>query len=103
MRRAWSLQRRLVAALVALLALVSIVVGAASVLALRENLMQRLDQQVGAELRFVEGVITGQGGPGAPGDPVGARASVRLVSVNDAVALAEYVDADRKAATLTEG
>ena len=39
----WSLQRRLVVALVALLALVSVIVGAVSVLALRESLLQRLD------------------------------------------------------------
>ena len=98
---AWSLQRRLVVALVTLLALVSVVVGAASVLALRENLIQRLDQQVGAELHFVEGVLSGQPGPGSQSDPLGARASVRLVSVDGAVVLGEYVDPDRMAASLT--
>lgn len=101
--RGWSLQRRLVVALVALLALVSVVVGAASVLALRENLMQRLDAQVGAELRFIEGVISGQpDGPGAEGDPLGARASVRLVIAADGSTLHEYVDADRDSHPLSD-
>ncbi|MBX3196315.1 MAG: HAMP domain-containing protein [Microbacteriaceae bacterium] len=96
----WSLQKRLVIALVALLAALSVVVGTVSVLALRENLMQRLDGQVRADLRFVENVLTGQ--PGTPGqDPLGARASVRLIVVDGAVAFSEYVDADRDAVPLT--
>ena len=96
--RGWSLQRRLVVALVALLAAVSVVVGAASVLALRENLMQRLDQQVQAELRYVERVLAGQ--PDPPSDR-GARASVRMLLADGAVVFAEHVDADRQASTLT--
>ena len=71
----WSLQRRLVVALVALLAIVCAVVGTASVLALRESLAQRLDQQVAAELRFVERAD----GPGG-GDPVAAVASRRTTA-----------------------
>ena len=105
MRGPWSLRRRLVVALVALLAVVSVIVGAASVLALRESLMQRLDQQVIAELRFVERAD----GPGAPGQipdddgpgETGARSSVRLVISGTAVEVAEYIDEDRTSTTLT--
>ena len=94
----WSLQRRLVVALVALLAVVSVVIGAASVLALRQDLLQRLDGQVGAELRFVESVLTGQ--PGQPTDR-GARTSVRMVVAEGVVVFAEHVDADRQASVLS--
>jgi two-component system OmpR family sensor kinase len=103
MRRAWSLQRRLVVALVLLLALISAVVGTASVLALRENLLQRLDQQVLAELRFVQR-SDGPGGPGeTPPDPddEGARSSVRLVIQGSQVVVAEYIDEDRESTLLT--
>lgn len=103
MRTRWSLQRRLVVALVALLAMVSIVVGAGSVLALREGLMQRLDQQVIAELRFVQRA-DGPGGqgetPDQPGD-IGARNSVRLVIQGAQVVVAEYIDEDRTSTLLT--
>ncbi|MGN6503034.1 MAG: sensor histidine kinase, partial [Pseudolysinimonas sp.] len=99
MRPRWSLQRRLVLALVALLAVVSINEGATSVLALRQNLVGRLDQQVGAELRFLEGILTGQ--PATQGDPLGARASVRLVQASDGSTIHEYVDAERESRPLT--
>lgn len=61
MSRPWSLRRRLVVGIVALLAVVSVVVGVASVLALRQNLLTRLDEQVQAATRAF-----GMGGPGAP-------------------------------------
>jgi two-component system OmpR family sensor kinase len=99
MRPRWSLQRRLVLALVAQLAVVSEIVGATSVLALRQNLVGRLDQQVGAELRFIEGILTGQ--PAAQGDPLGSRASVRLVQASDGSTIHEYVDAERESRPLT--
>ncbi|MCU1416082.1 MAG: sensor histidine kinase, partial [Schumannella sp.] len=97
MRTGWSLQRRLVVALVMLLAVVSVIVGASSALALRQNLLQRLDGVVAGDLRVVEGIISGQ--PNAPGngDPLGARASVRLVMNDDgSSALGQYVDAERE-------
>ncbi len=102
----WSLQRRLVVALVALLALVSVIVGAVSVLALRESLLQRLDQQVATELRFVQR----SGGPGGQpvpptgqiGDDQGARNSVRLVVLDNAVIIAEYADEARDPVLLSE-
>jgi two-component system OmpR family sensor kinase len=103
-RGPWSLQRRLVVALVALLAIVSVIVGAASVLALRESLLQRLDQQVAAELRFVQRA-DGPGGPGQDPDDgpadTGARSSVRLVLNATTVEVAEYIDEDRTTTTLT--
>jgi len=101
----WSLQRRLVVALVALLAVVSVIVGAISVLALRESLLQRLDQQVEAELRFVQRAD----GPGAGSNPApqdgaddeGVRSSVRLVVLGNVVVVAEYVDEQRERTLLT--
>ncbi|CAN5244195.1 HAMP domain-containing sensor histidine kinase [soil metagenome] len=104
----WSLQRRLVVSLVGLLAIVSIVVGGASALVLRQNLLTRLDQQVVAELRFVDR----PGGPvgNLPLDPngdnevdegAGARSSVRLIVGGSAVVLAEYADEQRNVIQLT--
>jgi two-component system OmpR family sensor kinase len=49
-RRQWSLRRRLVVGIVALLAGVGLVVGTISVLALRQNLVARLDSQVAGVL-----------------------------------------------------
>ncbi len=106
MTRRWSLQRRLVVALVALLALVSVIVGAVSVLALRASLLQRLDQQVSAELRFVQRSDGPGGQPDPPanqtGDDEGARSSVRLVVVSNVVIIAEYADENRDPTLLTE-
>ncbi len=68
-RGSWSLRRRLVVGIVALLAVVSLAVGAASVLALRQSLLARLDVQVlDAAARaggpaFV-GPLDGEQGPG---------------------------------------
>jgi two-component system OmpR family sensor kinase len=107
LRARWSLQRRLVVALVALLALVSLIVGAVSVLALRESLLQRLDQQVSTELRFVQRADGPGGGQPEPpsgqiGDDQGARNSVRLVVLANQVIIAEYADEDRDPVLLTE-
>jgi two-component system OmpR family sensor kinase len=46
----WSLRHRLVLGIVALLTLISIVIGIASVLALRQSLLQRLDAQLSAAM-----------------------------------------------------
>ncbi|WP_349899680.1 sensor histidine kinase [Parafrigoribacterium soli] len=54
-RRRWSLRRRLVFALVGLLAVVSIVIGTVSVLALQGFLMGRLDEQLTAATGRSEG------------------------------------------------
>ena len=63
----WSLQRRLVVGIVVLLAVVSVIVGGASALVLRQNLLTRLDQQVGLSLGFSS---NDNGGSTSP--PVGA-------------------------------
>jgi two-component system OmpR family sensor kinase len=65
----WSLQRRLVVGIVALLAIVSVVVGGASALVLRQNLLNRLDGQVSQTLNLA----TGNAGAGAPPDRDGPR------------------------------
>lgn len=51
----WSLQRRLVLGIVVLLAVVSVVVGGASALVLRQNLLTRLDDQLKASITFAAG------------------------------------------------
>jgi len=55
----WTLRRRLVLSVVALLAVVGVVIGVVSVLALREALTTRVDEQLA-------GVIDRSGGPGRP-------------------------------------
>ena len=64
-RRPWSLRRRLVVAIVALFAAVGLVVGTVSVLALRQNLVARLDSQLARALDSVSitGRIPGVGEP----------------------------------------
>ena len=105
MRARWSLQRRLVVALVALLAVVSVIVGASSVLALRADLLGRLDKDVNSELHFIErpdgpGSVTQQ--PVDPDDDVaGTRSSVRLVVLNGVALIAEYIDDEHTKSALT--
>jgi two-component system OmpR family sensor kinase len=60
-RRRWSLRRRLVLAVTALLAVVSIVIGTVSVLTLQGVLMNRLDDQL------ISATTRSQGGFGPPG------------------------------------
>ena len=67
----WSLQRRLVLGIVVLLAVVSVIVGGASALVLRQNLLARLDGQVSQSLAFALGSI--DQGPSAPPDSNGPR------------------------------
>lgn len=77
----WSLQRRLVLGIVALLAVVSVVIGGASALVLRQNLLTRLDKQVVASVGFSADGDSG----GAPpdGGGIGPRrfGSLFLLSV----------------------
>jgi two-component system OmpR family sensor kinase len=63
-RRRWSLRRRLALAVVGLLAVVSIVIGAVSVIALQGFLMSRLDDQLTTATGRSQG---GFGPPGSPG------------------------------------
>ena len=68
----WSLRRRLVVGIVALLAILSAVVGGASALVLRQNLLNRLDGQVSQTLNLATGNGDGQG-TGAPPERDGPR------------------------------
>jgi two-component system OmpR family sensor kinase len=66
-RARWSLRRRLVLAVVGLLAVVAIVIGSISVIALQSFLMARLDQQLSAANgRSQNGFGAPGSGPGAP-------------------------------------
>ena len=67
----WSLQQRLVVGIVLLLAVVSVVVGGASALVLRQNLLTRLDNQVVQSVGFSQNdngsaVPPVEGGGGGP-------------------------------------
>ena len=73
----WSLQRRLVLGIVVLLAVVSVVIGGASALVLRQNLLTRLDQQVVASV----GLPVGDNGGGAPPDGTGGFGPRRFGSL----------------------
>ncbi|HXR43171.1 MAG TPA: ATP-binding protein [Pseudolysinimonas sp.] len=97
----WSLQRRLVVGILALLAIVSLVVGTASVLALNSNLMARLDQQVTAALRFASG-LPGEL-PGAGDSRPGRRVGGILYAADDAsgVVRAQYTAESGNAVELT--
>ena len=65
--RAWTLRRRLVVGIVALLAAISLIVGAVSVIALQTSLMRQLDSQLTTASSRVQGVAPpGQSGNGGP-------------------------------------
>jgi two-component system OmpR family sensor kinase len=91
--RSWSLRRRLVVGIVALLAVVSVVVGVLSVLALRQTLVARLDEQV-------QDAVARTAGPGQPvphddADEPGNRIGTLIVRVHDGeVVRAEYAADD---------
>jgi two-component system OmpR family sensor kinase len=72
-RGTWSLRRRLVVGILALLAVVSVVVGVASVLALRQSLVARLDEQILDAVNRSGGPEFGgpQGGEDLPGNRTG--------------------------------
>ena len=59
-RAPWSIRRRVVLGVVALVAMLGVLIGAVSVLALRQNLMERLDAQVQEVSRYLR-----SGGPGS--------------------------------------
>jgi two-component system OmpR family sensor kinase len=86
-RGAWSLRRRLVVGIVALLAVVSIVVGVSSVAALRQTLLARLDEQVLDAAGRASGPLFG-----GQGDEPGDRIGTLVVRVHDGeVVRAAYV------------
>ncbi|MGB3909054.1 MAG: ATP-binding protein [Pseudolysinimonas sp.] len=87
-RRSWSLRRRLVVGIVALLAVVSVVVGVSSVVALRHTLLVRLDDQVLDAARRAAGPTAG----GPQVDQPGNRIGTLVVRVRDGVVVrSEYV------------
>jgi two-component system OmpR family sensor kinase len=88
-RRPWSLRRRLVAGIVALLAVVSIAVGVASVAALRQTLLARLDEQVMDAANRAAGPALGSP---QQGDQPGNRIGTLVLRMRDGVVVrAEYV------------
>jgi two-component system OmpR family sensor kinase len=87
-RGAWSLRRRLVVGIVALLAVLSVVVGVSSVAALRQTLLARLDEQVMDAAGRAAGPLVG----GQQGDEPGDRIGTLVVRVRDGVVVrAAYV------------
>lgn len=96
----WSLRRRLVVGILVLLTLVSAVVGTVSVLALHQNLMARLDQQVRGAANFAS-CGTGNapdlgGGPGRRIDSV-----VYIQSDTGSFVCASFTGASGSAVSLT--
>lgn len=97
MIRTWSLQQRLVAGILALLALATLGIGVLSVHFLRASLTDQLDDELRSTAQRVESTIGGGGGRGpgigfdGPGLPVGS-----LIGVVDADGsiVAAYLDRD---------
>jgi two-component system OmpR family sensor kinase len=98
-RPPWSLRRRLVVGIVGLLAVVSVVVGVSSVVALRQSLVARLDEQVvDAAARAAGPLFGGQGDE--PGNRIG---TLVLRQVDGVVVRAEYVTESGEDVELTDG
>jgi two-component system OmpR family sensor kinase len=97
----WSLQRRLVVGILTLLLLVSAGVGTGSVLALHQNLMTRLDQQVSLSLRnAANGPIGASTGGNGTGRRVGSI--YYLVAAGHGVITARYTDENGEFSTLSD-
>ena len=102
-RAPWTLRRRIVIAIVALLAIVGVAVGGISVAALHQNLLGRLDEQVRAGLGFSgPNVQPGNGDPDDPGYGPGRRVGTLVLTANGGTVLrAEYTDDDGTILQLT--
>ncbi|TPW74629.1 sensor histidine kinase [Schumannella soli] len=74
-RAPWSLRRRLVVGIVALLAVLAIVVGAISVAVLQQSLLTRLDEQVKQSLNFGGGPVVVPSNPGSGSSGSGSTGS----------------------------
>ncbi len=104
-RAPWSLRRRLVLGIVALLALLSIVIGAVSVLTLRQTLTDRLDTQLDAALRRTQtflpqlGLRTQDQPPGT-GDAQSAG-TLGLIVADGRIVAPRYLDADARLRSLS--
>lgn len=100
-RGSWSLRRRLVVGIVALLAVVSAAVGVLSVLALRQTLVARLDEQV--EDAAARSGRPAQQGPQSEVDDAGNRIGTLIVRVHEGEAVrAQYVADDGTILALTD-
>src|SRR5690606_14615597 len=90
-RPRWSIRRRVVLGVVALVALLGVLIGAVSVLALRQNLLQRLDSQVYDVSRYL---LAGQPGDELPGgnDSLSAGLVVAVLSAGDGARGYVYTD-----------
>jgi len=87
-RRRWTLRRRLILGIIALLAFVSIVIGTVSVLALQGSLMAKLDGEITAATASIQDYANGKGG--RPGQRTAASfalgpGSLVAIVVNGAV------------------
>jgi len=92
-RRRWTLRRRLVAGIVALLAAVSIVVGAVSVLALEDSLVGKLDDQVVAASTRFQTFADGPGPASGPGGgPAGRPGGAPLAGLAPGTVVGSNVD-----------
>lgn len=99
----WSLQQRLVAGILALLAVATLTIGIVSTIALRSALIDQLDDELRtATARVVAGVEAGPGGPQrtlvGPGLPIGAI--IAIVSPQGGTTAA-YLDADAEVRSLS--
>lgn len=105
-RAPWSLRRRLVLGIVALLTLISIVIGAVSVLTLRQTLLQRLDTQLDAAMARSQTFIPQLNVAPADQPPgVGSGQStgtLGLIVRNGRILAPRYLDDNANAKTLTQ-
>ncbi len=110
-RSPWTLRRRLVVAVVALLALVSLIIGLVSVAILRESLVQVLDNQLRSAADRSLLSLDGGRGPDEPGAPTvesilygPAQSPGTLALVFDGRSItAGYIDEEGRIRVLTRG
>ncbi|MGA4670060.1 sensor histidine kinase [Propionibacteriaceae bacterium Y1923] len=97
----WPLRRRLVFALVGILVLLTVAIGAVSVSVQRQSLVNRLDDQLRQSLEMASrpGDVSGRQSPGVPGPRLG---SLEVVLVDGQVTGAELVDDAGTTHELTE-
>jgi len=96
-RAPWSIRRRLVLGVVALVALVGVLLGSVSVLALRQNLLERLDGQVHDISRF----WASGGGGQLPGGTDALQAGLVLAAATSSSAQGVSLDAPGEVASLS--
>lgn len=95
-RAPWSLRRRLVLGMVALLTLISVVIGVVSILTLRQSLLERLDTQLDAALQRSQTFLP-QLGIGPSEDPPGignaqSAGTLGLIARNGRILAPRYLD-----------